>query len=272
MTTNAMRAKTAAARAAATQAAASASGIAIGEADAHVFNCPACARPLSQGAAKCPGCGTRLIMGVTLRRAGGILGLGLVFGIFVGGAVMASAIAISLIKPAAAAAVAPAVPTAPPLATGAPIVRVPTVSAISIAALSGTAVVNGRISVDAVTLANALKAKATPTIEIARALRSLAADSALGTDLTGRIAAWTAAEPVRQRLDAFYGAMTTTARDGLRASLGDNAAYRAAGAEMLTLLAALGDVDAESRTLAATVGLELPPVVLPGAPAASAAP
>ena len=53
-------------------------GLAIGETDAHVFNCPACARPLSNGTSACPGCGARLIMGVTLRRALAILVLGMV--------------------------------------------------------------------------------------------------------------------------------------------------------------------------------------------------
>ena len=67
-------------------------GIAIGETDSHVFNCPSCARPLSEGTSKCPACNTRLIMGVALRRAGMILALGVVIGVLLGGAVMSAVI------------------------------------------------------------------------------------------------------------------------------------------------------------------------------------
>jgi hypothetical protein len=57
--------------------------------------------------------------------------------------------------------------------------------------------------------------------------------------------------------------MAQAARAGLRSSLNDNAAYRKAGANMITVLSAMGTVDAQSRTLAGTVSLELPPVALP---------
>jgi hypothetical protein len=249
-------------------------GPAIGEADAHVFNCPACARPLSNGTMKCPGCGSRLIMGVLVKRAGAILVLGIAIGVVVGGGLMgsiamlsASATTATVQQPAAivhtAAPVAPAVPTAaPPLAVA---------PQTAISALSGTAVVNGRITVDAVTLRTTLATRGASTIEIARALRSLAADAALGMDLTGRMAPWTDARPVTAELEAFYRSMASAARDGLRASLTDGAAYRASATAMLAAIEDLGAVDASSRTLAATVSLDLPPVV-PGTPAASAAP
>lgn len=258
-------------------------GIAIGEMDAHVFSCPSCARPLARGTSRCESCGTRLILGVAVKRAGAILLLGLAFGVLVGGALTAAAIAISAQQSAAVASVGttPAivpgvVPSAAPIASLAPALPVmPAVRAvpsIAVSALSGTAVVNGRISVDAATLAAVLSTKGTRTIDIARALRSLAADAALGSDLVARIALWPDAAPVKTQLDDFYGAMTMTAHDGLRASLNDDAAFRVAGAQMLTLLASLVDVDAASRTLAATVDLELPPVALPGMPADTAQP
>ena len=130
------------------------------------------------------------------------------------------------------------------------------------AALSGTAVVNGRITVDAATLRTTLSSRAS-TSDIARALRSLAADAALGSDLTGRLARWPDAGPVAAQLDAFYRSMAKTARDGLRYSLSDNGSYRSTGAEMLKVLTGLRAVDAASRTLAGTVSLELPPVDQP---------
>ena len=40
-------------------------------------------------------------------------------------------------------------------------------------------------------------------------------------------------------------------------------AYRKAGASMLKVLATMGAVDAQSRDLAGTIGLEIPPVVVP---------
>ena len=51
-------------------------GLAIGETPTNVFNCPSCARALSEGTSVCPNCGAHLIMGVLLRRAGLILALG----------------------------------------------------------------------------------------------------------------------------------------------------------------------------------------------------
>ena len=54
--------------------------LAIGEADAHVFNCPTCSRPLNDGTPKCPACGTRLIMGVAVRRAATLMGFGAIVG------------------------------------------------------------------------------------------------------------------------------------------------------------------------------------------------
>jgi hypothetical protein len=67
------------------------------------------------------------------------------------------------------------------------------------------------------------------------------------------------------QLDTFYGSMAATARDGLRASLTDNKAYRAAGTKMIKVIAALPGIDAASRLLAAGIGLELPPLVAPSA-------
>lgn len=243
--------------------------LAIGETDARVFTCPSCARPLSNGTSKCPGCGVRLIMGIMLKRAAGLLALGLVFGIALGGAATASAIALSLRVPTAAVIVTPTVapatvgPTAqPPLPVTVPVVVVPQTA---LSALSGTAVVNGRIAADAATLSSTAARSSASSIEIARAFRSLAADAALGTDLVGRLASWRDAGPVMADLDQFYVAIADNARAALRLSLTDTTGYRNASAKMTTILLGLGKVDAASRTLASTVDLELSPVAIPGA-------
>jgi hypothetical protein len=239
-------------------------GLAIGETDAHVFNCPACARPLRNGSWRCSGCGVRLIMGVTLRRALGILVLGMALGMPLGIVATVSAVTLSLPGPPAAIVVIPSASPVPP--TAAPASQTPVVTTIpasAISALSGTTVVNGRISVDAATLSATLKKKGVETIEIARALRSLAADAALGIDLTSRLTPWADARTVQAELDTFYRGMADTAKTGLRASLADVAAYRKAGNAMLVVIADLAEVDAASRELAATIDVELPPVVIP---------
>ncbi len=247
-------------------------GVAIGEVDAHVFNCPACARPLSDGTWRCPGCETRLVLGVALKRAALILVLGMALGGLIGGTVTAVVVTMSISNTVAAAATeAEAAPTADsgvPLSSLAPVIPVAPRPAgrpaAAIAALSGTAVVNGRIAVDTATLKATLAKDGATTSEIARALRSLAADAALGIDLVGRLGPWTDAAAVSADLDTFYRTMAETARLGLRASLSDAKGYRNAGAAMIRALAGLGDVDVASRTLAETVDLELPPVAIPG--------
>lgn len=260
MTTNLVRGK---ARDAADRAA---RALTIGEPDARVFTCPACSRPLPNGTWRCTGCGVRLIMGVTLRRAGAVLVLGIAIGVLFGGATMVGAIALSRTQPAAVVVGQPAAaPIAPSAAPPAEYVAPAGVPPAALSALSGTAVVNGRIAVDAMTLSTTLVRRGATTIEIARALRSLAADAALGVDLTGRFRPWTDAAPVMTKLEDFYQAMAGTAHVGLRAPLSDDRSYRASAAEMMTVLGSLGDVDAASRTLASSVGLELPPVTLSSA-------
>ena len=246
---------------------AEAQAFAIGEIDTHVFTCPSCARPLAGGANKCPGCGVYLILGVRLKRAGAILALGVALGVLIGG--VGTAAAITLSSPAAQAAVTPSAttrPSAPPASALPSFVYVdPGAPQAAISALSGTAVVNGRIAVDAQTLASTLARSNATTSEIARALRSLSADATLGIDLVGRLAPWPEAADTQTGLDGFYRSMAEAAKAGLRASLADARAYRRAGNDMLEVLAQLGPIDAQSRTLAETIALELPPVVLPPA-------
>ncbi len=239
--------------------------LAIGETDANVFECPGCSRPLEHGTRRCPDCRTRFMLGIPARRATSFLAIGTLFGVLVGGSVTGAILTISAASARSAAIVTPsAAPVASPAAVPTQVVPVEVgVPHAAISALSGTAVVNGRITVDAETLTAALARPGASAIEIARALRSLAADAALGIDLAGRLGPWTEASDVQAELDTFYRSMADTARSALRASFTDPAAYRSSGAKMVTALEMLGEVDAASRGLASTVGLELPPVVLP---------
>jgi hypothetical protein len=246
--------------------------LAIGETDARVFDCPSCARPLSNGTTRCPGCGVRLIMGIRVVRAGGILALGIAIGVLIGGAAMAAAIGITLhdatSPPAAVGAATGAagadttIASPPPAALGTGPAAPLGAPQTAISALSGTAVVDGRIVVDATTLDAVLADPKASGIELVRAIRSLSADAALGIDQAGRLGPWRDAAPVMAQLDTFYRAMAQTSRLALQASVDDAGAYRRSAAQMKTVLAGLAGVDAASRTLAATVDLELPPVDL----------
>jgi hypothetical protein len=42
---------------------------AIGEINQTVFDCPTCSRPLALGTRRCPGCRTRLVLGVPMSKA-----------------------------------------------------------------------------------------------------------------------------------------------------------------------------------------------------------
>jgi hypothetical protein len=208
-------------------------------------------------------------MGVRLKRVGAVLVLGVALGVLGGGAAMAAIITLSIHETEVAVTSPAAVsddgnPIASAAAVLPPSVVVPAgTPSAAVSALTGTAVVNGRIAVDAATLATALADEDARTISIARALRSLAADAALGGDLTDRLAPWTDAAPVRNRLDGFYQRMAKTAHDALRMSLNDKGSYRSSGAEMMSVLISLREVDAASRALASSIGLELPPVAIP---------
>jgi hypothetical protein len=100
-------------------------------------------------------------------------------------------------------------------------------------------------------------------MDIVSALRSLSADAALGVDQAARLAIWREADSVRGQLDDFYQSMSTTANLAFGTSLDDGPGYRRSANEMLGVLRGLPAVDAASRTLAATIGLELPPVAPP---------
>lgn len=235
---------------------------AIGEMETRVSYCPSCGTPVSEGTWRCPGCGGKLILGVTLKRGSAILAVGFALGILAGSLVTASVIPVPLRDaPADAAVVASSAPVAAVIPTAAAVAIAAPQAAVT--ALSGTALVNGRISADAAALAATLADPKAATIDIAKGLRALSADAALGIDLAARLAPWPEADQARGQLDAFYRTMTTTATLALRESLNDASGYRRSATEMLGVVPGLSAVDTASRTLAATIDLELPPVALP---------
>jgi hypothetical protein len=248
----------------------------IGERDTNIFDCPACARPLAVGSSRCPGCGTRLIVGVQAKRAVGFMAIGLVVGALIGGGVMAGVSALDRASAAAAAAVVPvevpgvlpsAAPAAPSVIPSLAPIANPAIPATALSALRQTAVLHQRIVVDADRLAAALAVSKPSSVEIARALRALSSDASFGARLTPSVAAWGAASTVSTDLAEFYASISASAKEGLASSIQNTDAYVKAARGMLSVVAGLGEVDAASRRLALTADLDLPPVTVPEAPA-----
>jgi len=233
----------------------------IGESDANIFNCPACARPLGTGVSRCPGCGTRLLAGVQLNRALVFIAVGLATGVLVGGGIMGIVSGAS--RAAEVAIVAPqaiVTPSQLPVATaGAPAVD-PAIPTSALSALRQSAVVNQRILGDAERLTLALASSQPSASAIAPVLRSLAATAAFGRGIAPEVADWGDGAAVSAGLADFYGSVGAIAADGLTASVRNPSAYIAAAKRMLTAIAGVTDLDAASRALAATADVDLPPL------------
>ena len=235
----------------------------IGEDDANIFDCPACRRPLATGSSRCPGCGTRLVAGVKLSKAVGFLIAGGLAGALVGGGVIGVAF---LAQPATVAVVETppvAVPSSAPIASAPAPVVAPTVPATAVSALRQSALLNQRLVADAARLGAVLAVAEPSSVEIARALRTLAASAAFGDRIAPDVADWPQASPVSVGFVDFYAAIGGTAREGLSYSLSSTAAYVEAGEAMLAVMAGLPDLDAAARAVATTADIELPAVPLP---------
>ena len=73
---------------------------------------------------------------------------------------------------------------------------------------------------------------------------------------------WDDADGLAADRAGFYASISAIAHDGLRESMSDKKSYRASAKSMLSALKELAAIDAESRTLATTAGIELPEVDL----------
>jgi hypothetical protein len=238
----------------------------IGEADANIFDCPACHRPLGVGTRRCPGCGTRLLSGGRATTALGYLAGGLIVGLLVGGGAVGLAMTLSASATVVSdtTPVASAVPntSAAPVATAAPAIA-PTVPTAAVSALRQTTALDQRLVTDAGRLAAVLAVRDPSTADLARILRSLSANASFGNRLTPALADWPTAAPLSISLTEVYAAVATTAQDGLDASLTNERAYLRASQRMLVLIDGLIALDAEARALAAQAGLDLPDLTTP---------
>ncbi|MEX1173599.1 MAG: hypothetical protein WEG56_13425 [Chloroflexota bacterium] len=239
----------------------------IGESDANIIDCPACARPLAAGASRCPGCRTRLVAGVRATRAVAFMAVGLLAGLALGGG--ATAGAFLLVRASEVAVMTPIATTAP-LATAAPVISAapiaPALPSAAVSALRQSAQLNQRLATDAGRLAALLTVPAPSSVEIARILRAMTANATFGERIAPDLGAWNAGASLSDGLLEFYGAISGTARDGLAAALSNGGAYTHAAAEVLAIMHGLPELDARSRTLAGTVDLDLPTVTLPEPP------
>ncbi|MBA2382513.1 MAG: hypothetical protein H0V73_10430 [Chloroflexi bacterium] len=248
---------------------------AIGEIGQTVFDCPSCSRPLALGERRCPGCRTRLVNGVVIRKASTFVALGLAVGLVGGGAI---GLRFGLGQHAAGGGPGPiaAVPgtapaggvtpslapasTAPPARTPAP----PTGSDVPPAArasLGQVAGMFGRLRVARDDLQRQVAGRVLDTSAVARTLRAVSAESLFGQQLATRISAWPRGTAVGSDLATFYGSIHDTAARGLVASVRNEAAYRSAALLMIELLDGIdgiNGIDASVQSTAAAAGLTLP--------------
>lgn len=239
----------------------------IGEVDSAITSCPNCARPLAVGARRCPGCGSRLLLGVQLARATVFVMVGIAGGLLAGG-VLASVIyssgVVTTPAPVPVASTAPIAsgaplpqPSAKPAPSSAPAQSIPTAS---LSALRQMAALNARLLAGAALLQTEVDSNAFDAPSAARILRVLASDLAIGIDTAPRIDRWHEAGDLGARLRALYADASTAARSGLGASLSNEAAYRAASERMIAVLGGITSLADESRVLADRAGISLPTV------------
>ena len=124
-------------------------------------------------------------------------------------------------------------------------------------ALKLTVAVDDRLVASAAMLRPGAPGASDP-VAIAAILRSIAADSAWGLDVVGRLGEWPAAAGLQAQLRDHYTAIAAAARDGLGATITSAAAYRAAAKRMLTLADQLPALRAASVELATANGITLP--------------
>jgi hypothetical protein len=239
--------------------------MAIGEEDPNIFACPVCMRPLATGVHRCPGCRTRLVMGVPMRRASAFVATGLLVGVVIAGGILAGVGAIAGAgRPGPsqpAVGVVPSAstsPTAAPTPSAAPTPVLPDVPPTARAALGQVGTLHVRLLEGAVDLQTHLAAPVLDTSAVARTLRSMNSNAAFGLDIAKRLATWDAATPLAADLTVLYEDVRATAREGLAASVRNSAAYEAAATEMLALVADLESLDADARALALTADVDLP--------------
>lgn len=245
--------------------------LAIGEINQTVFDCPKCRRPLAMGSRRCPGCGTRLLIGVPAAKASVFIVGGLALGVLLGGAggyvVAATNAARTPGQVAVGPSAAPIVgPTAGTLFSAAPIpsTTAPTppgaagMPPIARSSLTQAVAVNERLTSAAQSLVTDLAANPFDASAVAQTLRTISADSVYAEQLADRLATWPGSAAVAAELGTLYGSVHDLAAESLVASVRNEAAYRDAARSMVRLLGGIPAVDSRLRDLATANGVDLP--------------
>ena len=233
--------------------------LAIGEQDSEIFTCPRCRRPQAVGNSRCAGCGLRMLAGIPLLKVTGFVIAGLIVGVLLGGGAVAAVTALS--HPADRGAVVTPGDAAPPApgATVRPTVD-PSVPSAALAALRQSALVNDRLLSDGRRLKAALNASRPAGSDLAPILRSIVATASIGQRVAPTIDQWSDAGSVSASLGSFYTSVSSAGEDGLSASIRNSSAYVSASKRVLSLLEKVVRLDAASRALASTAGVELVPL------------
>jgi hypothetical protein len=221
--------------------------------DAVAFACPSCGRTLARGAAKCDGCGQRLLLDVPLDRAGKLAGSGAAAGMLV------TLLLVNVFAPARPAAQAPVETTGTGNGTAATL-DIPTAAA---AALRGTTTINARLAAEAKPLAAALEAKRLNTSAVQKVLRRMSIDTRAGAGMVRTLTAWPEAAGQQAALAAFYDELGGQIDRGLGASLKRTDAWKKTAKAVLATLGEVPAIDASARDLAVKGNLELIPVTFP---------
>ena len=252
--------------------------LAIGELEQTVFECPSCSRPLALGARRCPGCGTRMLNGVSIGKASGFTAAGLAIGLLLGAG---GGFVFGLTRAPAAAPAAGSIASPAPGASaegggagasGTPASTVPGLTAtsrpaatdpsgippLSRASLVQVAAINARLADARASLAAVLAGKPFDASAVAGSLRTISADAVFGQQLAHGVAQWPVSSPLGAQLDQFYGAIHGAAAGGLVASVQNAAAYRAAGGAMIKLLDGLVAVNDAVAATANAAGVQMP--------------
>ena len=103
-----------------------------------------------------------------------------------------------------------------------------------------------------------LAARTFDTYTVFQVLRSVSADAVAGRPLADHIGDWAGGAELADGLTAYYGEVQDAAAAGLDASIRNQAAYKAAAKDMLTLLGGLPALDAQLHDVAAGAGVTFP--------------
>ena len=96
--------------------------------------------------------------------------------------------------------------------------------------------------------------------EIAPLLRNLAATASLGDSAASTVGTWDDAADLAAALASFYVSIDRIAQEALAASITNDRAYQDGGTRMLGVLDRIARLDADTRALATTAGVDLPPL------------